>query len=89
MWATAEDARRYHELDWALKNVVQRTIPQHGNDRVAPRDLALYLEWMELLRETTFNIRPFVEKSSPYELKNITYREMANDIRSLTAQVLR
>ena len=58
-----------------------------GERRVAPEDLALYLEWLELAREAAPTVAPFTVLSSPYALANLSYRQMASDFRWLQEQL--
>jgi hypothetical protein len=83
MWTTTDDARRYDELTRALAAVVERDAPARGEEHVDLKDLALYLEWLELAREVATSLRPFIDKSSPYPLPALSYRQLAHDFRQL------
>jgi hypothetical protein len=85
MWTDSEDARRYEELTLALMTVTARHTPAGEQEPVTPGDLALYLEWLELAREAAPTIRPFIDKSSPFALRALSYGQLARDFQLLRA----
>src|SRR5205814_1610973 len=88
MWITPEDAPRYQELTRVLEGVLHKDRAAQRDERVAPEELALYLEWLELAREGAPCIRPFIDKSSPYLLGKLTYSDLEHDFRWLGSQVV-
>lgn len=88
MWITPEDAPRYQELTRLLVSTLHKDRGPQRDERVAPEDLALYLEWLELAREVAPSLRPFIDKSSPYLLGKLTYSDLEHDFRWLSAQVV-
>ncbi len=88
MWSTMEDSRRYSEIRYALLRTLQQHVPLRGSEPVSVEDIALYLEWMELLLEVAPSVRPFLDKSCPYDLQALTYRQMAADFVWLTREAL-
>ena len=87
MWTAPDDGPRYQELTETLSQVLHNQLAQRAEERVAPDDLALYLEWLELAREGAHCIRPFIDKSSPYALATLRYSDMAQDFCWLRDQV--
>jgi hypothetical protein len=87
MWMAPEDAHRYQELAGFLEGILREDAVLRGEQRVDPEDLALYLEWLELAREMAANVRPFIDKSSPFALSTLTYRQMQSDFRWLQDRV--
>jgi hypothetical protein len=87
MWTTPEEAQRYQELTQILEETLREDAVLRAEQRVAPEDLALYLEWLELARETTVSVRPFLDKSSPYALRMLTYRQLKSDFAWLHHQI--
>ena len=87
MWTSMEDSRRYEQLTSALEEVVRRDAEERREERVEPEHLALYLEWLELARGAATSIRPFLDKSSPYGLRSLSYQQMESDFRWLHDQV--
>jgi hypothetical protein len=89
MWTSPEDARRYRELTGILQTLLAEDAVLRGEQRVAPEDLALYLEWLELAREASSSACPCVDNSSPFVLAMLSYREMEGDFRWLSDQLAR
>ena len=87
MWLAPDDAPRFERLTDTLSDMLRHQLAQHADQRVAPEDLALYLEWLELAREGALCVRPFIDKSSPYALATLSYGDMASDFRWLKDQV--
>ena len=87
MWTEPDDAPRFHSLTDTLTNLLRDQLAQRADQRVAPEDLALYLEWLELAREGALCVRPFIDKSSPYALAQLSYGDMESDFRWLRDQV--
>src|SRR5438128_2584430 len=87
MWTTPAEAQRYQELTQILQETLREDAVLRADQRVAPEDLVLYLEWLELARETTVSVRPFVDKGSPYALATLTYRQLESDFAWLHRQV--
>jgi hypothetical protein len=87
MWTTTEDAQRYQGLTDALQTLLALTPGPLAERRVSPEHLALYLEWMGLAREAAPSVRPFLDKSSPYSLFTLSYRQMGSDFRWLGGQI--
>jgi hypothetical protein len=87
MWTTSEDVSRFQSLDRALHDMLVHKENTCSEQRVAPEDLALYLEWLELAREVSTKITPFADKSSPFTLKSLSYGQMARDFHWLRATV--
>ena len=88
MWTSQEDARRYQGLTQALQGMASNPTLVQAERQVEPEHLALYLEWFELAREAAPSVRPFLDKCSPYVLRNFSYRQMATDFRWLVQQTL-
>jgi len=87
MWTTSEDVSRFQFLEQALHDLLARTATTCSEQQVAPEDLALYLEWMELAREASTRVTPFVDKSSPFTLNSLSYGQMARDFHWLRGTV--
>jgi hypothetical protein len=87
MWTCPEDAPRYQELTEILQARLSQKDSQQAQQPVVPDDLALYLEWLELAREGSPSIRPFIDKSSPFALGTFSYKELESDFRWLREQV--
>src|SRR6185369_15524522 len=87
MWTTTEEAQRYQALTQILQETLRDDSVLRAEQRVDLEDLALYLEWLELARETTVSVRPFLDKSSPYSLTMLTYRQLESDFTWLHHQV--
>ena len=87
MWTCPDDAPRYHELTEILQARLSQQDPQQAEQPVVPDDLALYLEWLELAREGSPSIRPFIDKSSPFALGSFSYKELESDFRWLREMV--
>jgi len=83
-----DDAGRYEELTRQLWGLLEEDAVLRGEQRVAADDLALYLEWLELARETAPTVAPFTVLSSPYALANLSYRQLASDFRWLRDQLV-
>src|SRR3954453_3185352 len=89
MWTSPEDARRYRELTGIPQTLLAEDAVLRGEQRVASEDLALYLEWLHLAREACSSACPLVNKSSPFVLAMLSYREMDSDFRWLNDQLAR
>jgi len=89
MWTTAEDAQRYQELTHTLHVLLEEDAALRGEQRVAPEELALYVEWLELAREALDSPPPFAARSSPYTLSTLCYRELESDFRWLGSRITR
>ena len=87
MWMTPDDAPRYRELTEILQARLSQQDPQQAQQPVVPDDLALYLEWLELAREGSPSIRPFIDKSSPFALGTFSYSDLESDFRWLREHV--
>lgn len=87
MWTCPDDAPRYQALTEILQARLSQQDPQQAEQLVVPDDLALYLEWLELAREGSPTIRPFIDKSSPFALGTFSYKELESDFRWLREQV--
>jgi hypothetical protein len=87
MWTAPDDRPRFEELTDTLAALLRQQLVRRADQRVAPEDLALYLEWMELAREGAVSVRPFIDKSSPHALATLSYGDMAKDFRWLRDQV--
>jgi|SRR3954469_19730698 len=87
MWTCPDDAPRYQQLTETLQARLSQQDPQQAEQPVVPDDLALYLEWLELAREGSPTIRPFIDKSSPFALGTFSYKELESDFRWLRAHV--
>src|SRR5436190_16430810 len=87
MWTCPDDEPRYQELTEILQARLSQQDPKQAERPVVPDDLALYLEWLELAREGSPSIRPFIDKSSPFALGTFSYSELESDFRWLREQV--
>lgn len=87
MWTKPEEAARYQELADALEEVLAENAVLRGEQRVEPEDLALYLEWLVLAREAAGSPEPFVDRSAPYVLSTLSYRDLESDFHCLQRRV--
>jgi hypothetical protein len=83
------DARHYAEPTRRVRDMLRETRARRPAGRVAPEDMALYLEWLTLAREASPALAPFVHCTSPYVTLRwgaLSYRQMASDFHWLTQQ---
>jgi len=81
------DSRRYSELTARVRQMLRETRARRPAAKVAPEDMALYLEWLAVARESSPALAPFVHPTSPYVTLRWgarSYRQMACDFHWLT-----